>query len=363
MDVLHDYHDPPCYEIDYVIAINAIRRNRILLVSTPSTAGLLELINTTTVFEVGDPRDKAFTLWSMVYQDGLKISYEQSIRDMFISVSRWCLHYDLQLLSLAGLHLGRVSIGALRLPSWCLPPNSGYFRRFESASHFKADVCGRAVVNVAPKSKPFDESSSIYVVDALLITELDGSGCTKVSWSVTTALQDPLQVLDRVIRGAEPRAENLGQADKLRLCSALLPDLDTAQPSALELIDHSSAMIFEALACHSRGGPYPEKRTPEYTQPMSVSIRISSFTDERKLCTTKSGQYAWVPGCATEGDMIFFVRGAKVPFMLWPVHDLLVGSTHMKQYQLVGEAWVENIMEGQAIVDLDPVPWIRINLG
>ncbi|OAG03372.1 uncharacterized protein CC84DRAFT_1178845 [Paraphaeosphaeria sporulosa] len=105
-------------------------------------------------------------------------------------------------------------------------------------------------------------------------------------------------------------------------------------------------MIFEALACHSRGGPYPEKRTPEYTQPMSVSIRISSFTDERKLCTTKSGQYAWVPGCATEGDMIFFVRGAKVPFMLWPVHDLLVGSTHMKQYQLVGEAWVENIMEG-----------------
>ena len=56
--------------------------------------------------------------------------------------------------------------------------------------------------------------------------------------------------------------------------------------------------------------------------------------------TTSTGYIGLAPHGTREGDLIFVVMGAEVPFILRPYDD---------GYELIGEAYVQGVMTGEAI--------------
>ena len=61
---------------------------------------------------------------------------------------------------------------------------------------------------------------------------------------------------------------------------------------------------------------------------------------ERRICTTRKGRVASIPQAARAGDKILVVRGVSMPFVF---------RTHGEKYRLVGNAYVNGIMDGEAI--------------
>jgi hypothetical protein len=69
------------------------------------------------------------------------------------------------------------------------------------------------------------------------------------------------------------------------------------------------------------------------------------------MCVTEKGFVGMVPPSTLEsnenekrkGDVVFLVRGAEVPFVLRPVGEV----EGRKRYQLVGEAYIHGVMDGE----------------
>jgi hypothetical protein len=77
----------------------------------------------------------------------------------------------------------------------------------------------------------------------------------------------------------------------------------------------------------------------------------------RRLCITEKGYIGMVPPLSInrdekgEGDVICLIRGAQVPFVLRPVMSVDPTSdatpAERRQFQLVGEAYIHGIMDGE----------------
>ncbi|MCJ1449895.1 hypothetical protein MMC28_000223 [Mycoblastus sanguinarius] len=69
----------------------------------------------------------------------------------------------------------------------------------------------------------------------------------------------------------------------------------------------------------------------------------SSF--QRSFCSTKKGYMGLVPGEALEGDVVTVLLGGDLPFILRPVDE--------EQYVLIGDCYVDGIMNGEALQRID----------
>lgn len=71
----------------------------------------------------------------------------------------------------------------------------------------------------------------------------------------------------------------------------------------------------------------------------------------RRLCVTKLGYIGFVPPLASEDDVICLIQGAQVPFVLRPaqISGSYSVSPSVRKYQLVGEAYVHGVMDGELI--------------
>ena len=72
----------------------------------------------------------------------------------------------------------------------------------------------------------------------------------------------------------------------------------------------------------------------EYTR--GIGTNVSEY---RRMGKSSSGTICFLPGATQAGDSIALLQGGKVPFVLRP---------HGKNWQLIGEAYVHGIMEGEA---------------
>lgn len=69
-------------------------------------------------------------------------------------------------------------------------------------------------------------------------------------------------------------------------------------------------------------------------------------TRGRVFFTTSTGYIGIAPRGTRDGDLVFVVMGADVPFILRPYDD---------GYELIGEAYVQGIMEGE-IIQMEYIP-------
>ncbi|OCK72944.1 hypothetical protein K432DRAFT_273065, partial [Lepidopterella palustris CBS 459.81] len=67
----------------------------------------------------------------------------------------------------------------------------------------------------------------------------------------------------------------------------------------------------------------------------------------RRVCRTADGRLGVVPATTQIGDEIFVIRGMQTPYVLHaaPAEN----STDDVWYRIVGECYIDGIMEGQAI--------------
>ena len=68
-------------------------------------------------------------------------------------------------------------------------------------------------------------------------------------------------------------------------------------------------------------------------------------SEGRSFVVTKSGRLAWCPQTCQEGDIISVLAGGRVPFVLRKVEG-------QENYQLVGDAYVHGIMDGEAVDEM-----------
>jgi hypothetical protein len=84
-----------------------------------------------------------------------------------------------------------------------------------------------------------------------------------------------------------------------------------------------------------------------YTQYNKVAYMVDPamdiFTTHRRLCTTIGGRLGQVPATGAEGDEVWVIPGARVPFVV----RLTPGGRHV----LIGECYLGGIMDGEAVRD------------
>jgi len=97
------------------------------------------------------------------------------------------------------------------------------------------------------------------------------------------------------------------------------------------------------------------------SQPANEYKRLMK-TRGRQLVISERGWLALVPAGSRRGDQIVIFEGAKVPFVA-RIHDApnLGTETKIKALQIIGEAYVHGIMNGEVVEDFEKdggsVPW------
>lgn len=83
---------------------------------------------------------------------------------------------------------------------------------------------------------------------------------------------------------------------------------------------------------------------------------MGNFIQERQSCSTESGHFGWAPLHARIGDKICIFLGYPIPFVLRPVEGEQSGD-----FELIGEAYLHGLMDGEAIKLSDaPLEMIKL---
>jgi hypothetical protein len=184
--------------------------------------------------------------------------------------------------------------------------------------HFNA--CGQLSTpeyEIKPKSK-----SKLHITGAI-VDEISAvsEGCFN--------LADAQEQTDVLKDGARFAKSEVGQRYKT-YCAALLLELTANNEGAPEsLID-----LVQQRIEHGRT-----------VQVWEVEYQLNSWSRFRCLCTTLGDRLVWAPrrdaSSTMPGDKICIFKGARVPHVIRPRDD---GA-----YTLVGECWVQGLMEGAAV--------------
>jgi hypothetical protein len=92
---------------------------------------------------------------------------------------------------------------------------------------------------------------------------------------------------------------------------------------------------------HSRAQAHHDKAASSDTQ--LCEAEMASPLINRRFIVTQSGYYGLAPITARAGDTCCIIFGARTPFIVRPVAHLL------RQYKLIGEAYVHGIMKGEIV--------------
>jgi hypothetical protein len=79
------------------------------------------------------------------------------------------------------------------------------------------------------------------------------------------------------------------------------------------------------------------------------ALLMPGCANGRRPCVTETRYIGCVPPLAMVGDIVYLVQGAQVPFVLRDVkgEGADVGRFGAERYQLVGEAYVHGVMDGE----------------
>jgi hypothetical protein len=113
-------------------------------------------------------------------------------------------------------------------------------------------------------------------------------------------------------------------------------------------------LLTDAAISYEQKGITPEfyemvDRLREYRP---IEIALGMFNRGRRLCKTLGDRLAWVPDSAMPGDSICLFYGAPTAFML--------RGTASGTYTLIGEAYLQGFMNGEAVEIDDSTEYLRI---
>ncbi|PVH79089.1 HET-domain-containing protein [Cadophora sp. DSE1049] len=336
-------------------------RSRELAGEVDAEYDFLELLEVTRAHKASDPRDYVYALLG---HPSAKIGdapiavpdYNKTREDLFVQVSVKILEQtkDLRLLSAVHGRDGRV-LNADKTswtPSWSRDAgvlSMGLYRDRYYDVLYDASAgmpCGAEVTMpekklqvrgfILDEIEEYTETESLQKVSGLLMPKdlyalicsaLEFSTVKKISQSKLATLQDIGQTITAGFRNQDiPRFEADFAAFRLHT------------------ISNSPSSIKEAVTATLVPEGLPGlRKLAEKGSVDEIYWATSRFCSGRKLFSTRTGRTGLGPEILKKGDLCCVLFGACVPIVLRPTEE---------GYKLVGEAYVQGVMKGEAVAAL-----------
>jgi hypothetical protein len=330
---------------------------------------ILDLVDNSAAFACSDPRDELFAILSLAWSEEFPPDYNLTANEVFRNFTLWSLrtHADLEILSYAGIsnRIGHAS----GLPSWVMAPSQEHeIVPFVCADHFHASTVAPANEeedgNQEAEAKPEDfytlGDGDTLLLQGAVVDRLEKLGDAFYSESRRPAdSTHPAQLapfgeewrgwLFSCLALATPDHYTLPQPQRDKLYRAMYCELDATVVRAPDEACQWFKWLLEDLA---KGPRYKEELVPHHDEIDAMDVAIGRYATRRRFCVTGEGRYAWVPELAECGDEVHIVNGAKIPFVM----RLAEG-----RYRLIGECWVQGIMEGEALT-LEDFQWKEVGI-
>lgn len=313
----------------------------------------LELLEVTRAQKASDPRDYIYALLGhpCALVDDIPISvpdYTSSTQHLFLDVTTTIIRQTGGLRVLSAVHHTNESV--LQTPSW-VPTWSR-----------DAYVLSLGVYRDRYYDTVYDASAGFSAICNLMgpgTLQVGGFVFDKVDEYFRTEEQEKMEDI-LVQKGVDQLISAVLQFKTRKTCSHLQNLLEQGQTITAGFRNQKPAHFaaeFAALRLHLIRAAKFEKAmvedlAPEGTEELERAAQgggvdeiywaASRFCLGRKLFSTRDGLLGLGPRALLKGDLCCILFGALVPFTLRPAGD---------GYQLVGEAHVQGVMKGEAIVD------------
>ncbi|KXT01995.1 hypothetical protein AC578_6532 [Pseudocercospora eumusae] len=120
-------------------------------------------------------------------------------------------------------------------------------------------------------------------------------------------------------------------------CEFVLDHLFHGMPRVTKIA--SKAILPEHDNCDHHIGRFQELMQDTHSLGVYVILHVHRLMPDALLASSHSGHFCWVPPKAAVGDRICLIPGAPFIFLFRPVGD--------GRYKVVGDAWVQEAMEGE----------------
>jgi len=322
--------------------------------------------------KVSVPRDKLFSLLSLPLRPGEVVptpDYRSSDLDVYRSfvITDVTVNRSLKSLSWVGLGDENDEIHPVS-PSWVPDWGSNGPLPLEFCAHaLKKSASGSSDVHAT-----VNERGDTLTVRGRRISTLTAAGVRRgdlykeasVDVNTARALDDDILALEsfslclclntylpQVPRWQSPIDHRFFQSDDFsRLLRAMCLDYDWVRREPvtertvlalrmaawlLVVFYHEGVTAFSAL--HAQDRTFCDEALQLY-----LDVMRTPFWN--RFCALEDGSVGWAPGGAASGDVVCVFNGGNVPYLLRPLAGDLVG-----QWTLVGECWIEGLMDGEAM--------------
>jgi len=319
---------------------------------SPNALGLWDIVYETNDFKCTEPRDNLFSLFAIAKDvrsggetDLLHVDYSDSIAKISVNYCRWLLTHDpyalICLRTVTGNH------GCSRdVPSWT--PNivpAAWLKRPDlrrplSTLSFNA---GRLEENPRPIWTLMSEDRILSIKGVITdtVTKLISPpyvDITNPGW--VHFGKDHAMWLRKCYDAVARHTTNSERANELMYITLTCGGektranfgYDWQSPS----VETCRRWLDVVLDEHSDSEPnvYADSE-------LSAMTAAISYSKWRQFCVTSEGRFGWVPDATRVGDKICVLFGGKTPFA--------IGGCGRGHYNLMGEAYINGIMNGEAL--------------
>ncbi|KAI8945915.1 HET-domain-containing protein [Xylaria longipes] len=344
-----------------------------------SLIDLEKLLYITFNFKAADPRDKVFSLIGIARSTGnvalITPDYSLSVEQVFQNTARVVFSLPserptIHMLALAGTGFSERSG---RMPSWvpdfseeriCYP--------YSDILELSADTRFRASGDLPQDLRIDDEANSLVVKAITIDRVLDLSEFGALDWGFDDFESTDVFKAIRILRGFVDAAFNLctkhfktsSTADELisdRLWSVFIAGLIERKPADLKFRDVSRHWWLNlGLITSARDRSHYNQLVEDGAlndgwafiadgSEAQYQYGVVEACVGRRLAITSSGRLCIVPPLTKVGDSVIIPLGSQTPFLIRQRDD----ESDRIGYELVGEAWVEGVMQGEMIGNAD----------
>ncbi|KAJ2996462.1 hypothetical protein NUW58_g974 [Xylaria curta] len=338
---------------------------------------LEKLIYITFNFEAADPRDKVYGLMGIARNTGdLTLAapdYSLPAEQVFENVTRAIFSLPterktIHILAIAGTGFSERS---RPMPSW-VPDFSEERICYPYATVLKTHTCFRASGDIPQDMRLEDETDSLIVKAMKIDRVLELSAFGALDWKLhdleLTDVFKTLKILHGFVHAAidlyKKHAISPGTTDEStheRLWSAFIAGRVERKPADVKFKEVFQHWLHHLdLIAGARDRAHYNRLIKEgalgdgwvFTNDGTETTYQHSVMEAcfgRRIAVTVSGRLCIVPPLTKVGDSVIIPLGSQTPFLIRQCHDVpeSIGD------ELVGEAWVEGVMQGEMIGNAD----------
>ena len=298
-----------------------------------------QLMQVTRCREALDPRDKVFSILSLLDTTSTEYHYEpdysEPVHTAYVRAARTHIQSSRNLHVLSSCaHIKDKN--ASELPSW-VPAWDRDFKMSYLGGHSAKDIdfCYKASKDSLAEVDFRTDSTEMHahgIMIDIIKTDLVRGGDTEFDYLYTSAKKEPWVSWDihQMAKLLEDEADVVRPVEETVLQAVLTTFVADRNPKT-----------------GKRGQTLKLRRIKDHLWPNAEDLEaylshVQMFTQGRTLALSKGGYLALAPSSAMSGDKICVLYGCHAPVILRP-------SPNCDMYTLVGDAYVHGLMDGEAL--------------